>query len=211
MSRVYRTILLLLVISPATSLAWTWTDLWLTKDQQAQQLMQQNKYKEAKKTFLRKDWQAAAAYRSGDYEESAKKLSTIDEEEAHYNRGNALAHMGKYEESIAAYNKALAINPNNQDALHNRKIIEDLLKKEKKEQQDKQNQDKQNQDKQNQDKQNQDKQNQDKQEIGEASKEKKNQEEAKEQWLRLIPDDPSGLMREKLLRDHLRRQNGWNQ
>lgn len=34
---------------------------------------------------------------------------------------------------------------------------------------------------------------------------------AKEQWLRLIPDDPGGLMREKFLRDHLRRQRGWYQ
>lgn len=36
------------------------------------------------------------------------------------------------------------------------------------------------------------------------------QERAKEQWLKLIPDDPGGLLREKFWRDHLRRQEGWN-
>ncbi len=33
-------------------------------------------------------------------------------------------------------------------------------------------------------------------------------QQAKEQWLRLIPDDPAYLLREKFLRDHLNRQNG---
>lgn len=34
------------------------------------------------------------------------------------------------------------------------------------------------------------------------------QQQAKEQWLRLIPDDPAYLLREKFLRDHLQRKNG---
>lgn len=33
-------------------------------------------------------------------------------------------------------------------------------------------------------------------------------DQAKEQWLRLIPDDPGGLLREKFLRDYLRKKNG---
>jgi Ca-activated chloride channel homolog len=43
------------------------------------------------------------------------------------------------------------------------------------------------------------------------SNQNKEQQQAKEQWLRLIPDDPGGLMREKFLRDHLRRKRGWYQ
>lgn len=34
---------------------------------------------------------------------------------------------------------------------------------------------------------------------------------AQDQWLRLIPEEPGGLMREKFLRDYLRRQHGWAQ
>ncbi|SCX92676.1 Ca-activated chloride channel family protein, partial [Legionella micdadei] len=43
------------------------------------------------------------------------------------------------------------------------------------------------------------------------SAEELEKQQAKEQWLRLIPDDPGGLMREKFLRDHLRREGGWYQ
>lgn len=41
--------------------------------------------------------------------------------------------------------------------------------------------------------------------------EDREKQQAKEQWLRLIPDDPGGLLREKFLRDYMRRQNGWSQ
>jgi len=238
--------------------SFSWQDLWLTHDQQAKAMMQQGQYPKAQGLFENKDWKATAAYRAGNYADAANAFYALRTEDGYYNQGNALAHMAKYEESIAAYNKALAMNPNNQDALYNRAQVEEMLKKDKqnqdkqnqdkqnqdkqnqdkqnqdkqnqdkqnqdKQNQDKQNQDKQNQDKQNQDKQNQDKQNQDKQNQDKQNQDKQNQEDtkessssdleaqrAKEQWLRLIPDDPGGLTREKFLRDHLRRQRGWYQ
>jgi Ca-activated chloride channel family protein len=42
----------------------------------------------------------------------------------------------------------------------------------------------------------------------EKDKQSKEQQHAKEQWLKLIPDDPGGLLRGKFLRDHLRRSQG---
>lgn len=219
--------------------AFSWSDLWFTPNQQAQHLMEKGQFAKAKDLFERNDWAASAAYRAGDYEQAAKLFNELKTEQGYYNQGNALAHLGKYEEAIRAYDKALAFNPNNQDALYNRKLISELLKKDKEKKksqnqqdkdqqnQDKQNQDKQNQDKQNKDQQNQDQQNQDKQNQAQQNKDqnKKNDKQegeiqsesnqekqlAKEQWLRLIPDDPGGLMREKFLRDHLRRERGWYQ
>ena len=41
-----------------------------------------------------------------------------------------------------------------------------------------------------------------------TSQKEQEQQQANEQWLRLIPDDPAYLLREKFLRDHLRRQQG---
>ena len=41
------------------------------------------------------------------------------------------------------------------------------------------------------------------------TQEEKEQRKARDQWLKLIPDEPGGLLREKFLRDHLRRQRGW--
>jgi len=275
---------LILVVSfclTQTVHAFSWHDLWVTKDQQAKAMMDKGQFAEAKNTFERQDWQAASAYRAGEYEQAATLFQSLKNEDKDYNQGNALAQTGNYEEAIKAYDNALHSNPNNKDALYNRRIVKELLKKQKQQQnqdkqnqdkqnqdkqnqdkqnqdkqnqdkqnqdkqnqdkqnqdkqnQDKQNQDKQNQDKQNQDKQNQDKQNQDKQNQDKQNQDKQNQDKqdkekpaeqpksategkqteaereqksAKEQWLRLIPDDPGGLMREKFLRDHLRRQLG---
>jgi len=235
-------LLMILLVSLAPSVsAWGWQDLLQTKDQQAKEMMDSGQFAKAHETFLREDWRAASAYRAGDYAKAATLYSAVKHiEDAHYNQGNALARLGKYQQAINEYNKTLAMNPNHDDAIANRKLVEELLKKEQEHQQDqdKQNQDKQDQDKRDQDKQDQDKQEQDKQEQDKKDQDKKDQdkkdqdkkdqdkkepknekqsrsnqenEQSREQWLRLVPDDPGGLLREKFLRDHIRRQNGWTE
>jgi len=231
-------LLMILLVSLAPSVsAWGWQDLLQTKDQQAKEMMDSGQFAKAHETFLREDWRAASAYRAGDYAKAATLYSAVKHiEDAHYNQGNALARLGKYQQAINEYNKTLAMNPNHDDAIANRKLVEELLKKQ--QDQDKQNQDKQDQDKRDQDKQDQDKQEQDKQEQDKKDQDKKDQdkkdqdkkdqdkkepknekqsrsnqenEQSREQWLRLVPDDPGGLLREKFLRDHIRRQNGWTE
>ncbi|STX52838.1 TPR domain protein in aerotolerance operon [Legionella busanensis] len=288
---------LLLLLITCNSYALTWQDLWSTKDQQGERLMQQGQFKKAQTTFNDPAWRASAAYRAGDYQQAAQVFGHLQTEQGYYNQGNALAHLGKYEDAIKSYNQALTLNPSNKDALYNRRLLEDLLKKQKEKQensernkeqqadnkqQDKNQQDKQgqqnkqqnqqnqnnaanqNKDKQNQQQNNnqqpqsqqnqtsQDKQNQqDKQLDSQTSENRQKQknndknehtkseqdaakqnkqdskkqakasirqspqeqekEQAKEQWLRLIPDDPGGLLREKFLRDYIRRQHGWYQ
>lgn len=46
-----------------------------------------------------------------------------------YNQANALAKLGQYENAVKAYDRALALNPNNKDAQYNRKLIAELLRK----------------------------------------------------------------------------------
>jgi Ca-activated chloride channel family protein len=262
--------------------AFSWSDLWYTPNQQGQHLMNKGQYLKAKEIFDQIDWAASAAYRAGDYERAAKLFKELNTEQGYYNEGNALAHLGHYEQALEAYDKALKFNPDNQDALYNRKLVQDLLKKDKeqkknkdqqdkdqqnkdqqnKDQQDKdqqnkdqqnkdqqnkdqQNKDQQNKDQQNKDQQNKDQQNKDQQNKDQQNKDQQNKDQqnknqqdsqqnkskksdkkqegdaqtkaeqekqqAKQQWLRLIPDDPGGLIREKFLRDHLRRERGWYQ
>jgi Ca-activated chloride channel family protein len=70
----------------------------------------------------------AAAYRSEDYPAAAQDFATGDSADAHYNRGNALARAGQYEKALAAYDDALAREPDMADARANRKAVEDFLK-----------------------------------------------------------------------------------
>ena len=46
-----------------------------------------------------------------------------DDHEAWYNRGLYLGEQGRYEESVESYDKALEIEPGDQEALENRKLI----------------------------------------------------------------------------------------
>ncbi|KTC76981.1 tetratricopeptide repeat protein [Legionella brunensis] len=296
--------LLLLLSVCCQSYSFSWQDLWFTKDQQAQTLMKEGQFKEAETIFQDQGWRGAAAYRAGNFKEAAEYYQSLQNEQGFYNQGNALAKLGQYEKAIKAYDKALAHNPNNKDAQFNRKLMEELLKKDKNsqannqqnqdqqdnnqqqdknqqnqgqqgnnQQQDKnqQNQDQQgnnqqqdknqqnqgqqgsnqqqdknqqnqgqqgsnqqqeknqqNQDQQgnnqqqdknqqNQSQQDKDKQGQEQQSddkntgVGVDPSAEREKQQAKEQWLRLIPDDPGGLLREKFLRDHIRRQGGWYQ
>ncbi len=225
---------ILLTLVPQAQ-AFSWADLWLTKNQQAQSLMKSGDYATAQETYDDPAWQATAAYRSGNYKDAATRYQSLkNNPDAFYNMGNTLAQGMQLEPAIKAYDKALAMNPNNQDALYNRKLVEELLKKEKEKQDNKDNKDKdkKDQNKQEQDKQNQDKPDHDKPdhdkpdhdkpdqdkpdqdkpdqdtaaEKNPQSQSEKEKQQAKEQWLRLIPDDPGGLMREKFLRDYLSRQ-----
>ena len=44
-----------------------------------------------------------------------------------YNLGNALAKSGDFKGALSAYEESLEINPDNEDARHNKKIIEQLI------------------------------------------------------------------------------------
>jgi Ca-activated chloride channel family protein len=149
-------------LAPNKSYALGWDDLWQNKNQQAYEKLQQEEAAEAAQQFDNPDWKASAQYRAGDYAEAAKNFAQSDTADAHYNRGNALAKANKLPEAIKAYDEALKLNPDLEDAKQNRAKVEDLLKQQKQDQQN-QNQDQKDQDKKDQDKQDQEKQDQDKQ------------------------------------------------
>lgn len=109
------------------SYALTWQDLWLNKDQQAKKMLEQGDAEQAAELFKDKQWQGIAKFESGNYAESVKSLTGVNNADAHYNRGHALAHDGKLEEAVAAYDKALALDPNMEDAKKSKSIIEQLL------------------------------------------------------------------------------------
>ena len=129
--------LLLILPLPKNSYALGWQDLWQTKDQQAQQAYKKQDFAKAAEQFENPDWKAAAHYKAGEYDKALENLKNSKSASSSYNQGNALAKAGQLEEAIKAYEKALAINPNDADAKHNKDVVEKELEKQKQQNQQK--------------------------------------------------------------------------
>lgn len=232
--------------------ALDWDDLWLRRDQQGQRAMDARDYAAAAELFEDPAWKAAAQHRAGDYRGALDSLEPLAGAESNYNRGNALARLGRYHEAIAAYDRTLAERPDHADAKFNKELLKKELERQQQQQQDREGQ----QSRQGQDQQDQGNQTpgQEQQQAGEEQQndqprppetgerqdradrnetpqpdtqeqaQRRQQQEqgeqardegpeqsmaraddprtaeeqqATEQWLRRIPDDPSGLLRRK--------------
>ena len=156
-------------------------NLWFSSDQKAMKAFKDGDNRQAAEKFTDPEWKASALYRHGDYEAAAEALKETNSSNGFYNKGNALAKSGQYEDAIDAYEKAIELNESNTDAVYNRKQVQQAL--EKQEQQQNQNQDgeKQENEEQNDQQQNSEKdsqqgeQNQDQQES-----DKKNEQKSKD-------------------------------
>ena len=118
--------LILLPVWPQPAAAISWEELWQREDQRAPALIQDNP-ESAARQLEDPEWRGSALYRSGKFDSAAEAFARIQGPRASYNRGNALARAGKLEEALAAYDAALNAAPDMEDALHNRKIVEELL------------------------------------------------------------------------------------
>jgi Ca-activated chloride channel family protein len=262
-------ILLLPMIYSDPAAAFEWRDLWQTADQQATKAMQEGDVETAQGLFKDPQWRGTAAYKAGDYQTAIDEFVQFDSADGHYNRGNGLAKTGDLDGAIEAYDQALIRQPEMEDAIANRALIEQLKKQQQEQQQNKDSgqdqQDQQNQDQQNQDQRQQQQSDsqsqqqqsdseqepepsqeqqdgekseqqdakdqnaqdqdakqqkaqakseqegseqegseqegfeQDQQQVGEPelTEEQKQAQQELQQWLRRVPDDPGGLLREK--------------
>jgi len=250
----------LLLPLPENSYALDWQDLWRTKDQQAAKAFEQKQYERAAELFENPDWKAAAQYRSD--KAQTGELLAPKSATGFYNQGNVLAKSGRFEEAIDAYKKSLALDPHNEDAEYNKKLVEEALKQQKqqKQQQNDQRQDSEKDQQQEQqkprdqsgseqkpeqkDEKSEQKNGENKPEKSEAGEEKAEQkdepqkqadqqqankdqkqaepskpnneasamqpsdetQQANEQWLNRIPDDPAGLLKRKFKYQYGQRQ-----
>ena len=64
-----------------------------------------------------------AAYQQKDYPRAIERFSTVGGAEGQYNLGNALAKAKRYDDAIAAYDRALALQPGMKDAAFNRNLV----------------------------------------------------------------------------------------
>jgi len=108
-------------------LTW-WTSLWFTPDQAGERLFLTGEYEAAAQTFIDPMWQGAAWYRAGEFEKAATAFARLDTPEAHFNRGNSLIFLGRYEEAVSQFDQALALRPGWKAAQTNRSIAESRKK-----------------------------------------------------------------------------------
>ena len=105
----------------------SFADLWWTGDQQGQQAFAAGNYAAAAAQFDDPMWRGVAAYRTGDYSAAVEALAQINTPESYFNQGNAFAHLAELEASLAAYDAALALRPDWQEAMDNRNRIAALI------------------------------------------------------------------------------------
>ena len=107
----------------------TWDSLWRTPDQRAQALLRQGKPAEASRLFQDPRRKAYAELQTGNFAQAAQDFAAFSDSDSQYNRGNALARAGRLHQAIQAYDAALARDPNNRDARHNRDLVAKALQK----------------------------------------------------------------------------------
>lgn len=115
-----------------------------SKMQSIYEVLSKNNAQRINEAFLKKQYdkvlklsddplsKGSAEYKLENYEGALKTFQQAQSADARYNEGNTLAKLEKYKDAIAAYDKALAISPNMQDALDNKQMIQDFLKKQQK-------------------------------------------------------------------------------
>ena len=188
-------LLLPLAFNTQPAQAFEWKDLWKTPNQRAAEALSRGDYETAQDLFEDPMWRGSAAYKAGDFEQATTSFLNNDTAQGHYNRGNALAQDGDLQGAIDAYDRALSLDPDMQDAIANRALVEQLKDQQQDQDQDQQNQQSQDQDQEqqdqeqqnqdssgqdqeqkNQDSQSQDQSQQDKEEKGKPDSEKSEQE-----------------------------------
>ena len=118
---------LVLTSWPSLSQAWEWRDLFINDNQRAYELLEEGQAAEAAQTFDDSTWQGIASYKAQEYEEALQYWSNEESPITSYNRGNALARNGKLPEALEAYDRALASEPDWEDAQFNRDLVAKLL------------------------------------------------------------------------------------
>ncbi len=131
--RGWLTIVIFCTLLTQPAQAFDWQQLWQRSDQSGAQAFKEEDYAAAAQQFQDPRWQASAHYRDGQYDEAVKLLEQAESADDWYNQGNALAKSGRLPEALTAYSEALKLNPQDQDALTNKQLVEEALEEQQQE------------------------------------------------------------------------------
>ena len=213
-----------------------WADLWWSRDQQAYRELKAGQIENASQLFEDSKWRGVTKYREEDFGSAIDLFNLDASPTGNYNLGNALAKDQRYEEAIAAYQRTLNQEPQHDDAIHNKALVEELLKEQQEQQQNSSSESQDENQESGSDRQESEsnstqesEETASKTDTENASEENTNETEssntddqnttadseaeersdANEQLLRKIPDNPGGLLRNKFKHEtNVRLQNG---
>jgi Ca-activated chloride channel family protein len=107
----YIVLVLLIIGYQQVIYAFDWNDLWLRKDQQRAQDLAK----------------AVTFYKDKKYQNAIEIWEQLNSAIGYYNKGNALVHLGKFQDAVVSYKKVLEFDPNYPDVKANLAIAEKLL------------------------------------------------------------------------------------
>ncbi len=225
-------LIVLLPLGAQEARALEWQDLWQRADQRAAAAVQRQDYDD---TRLRDhpEWNGIALYRQDKFEEAALAFSYADDQFAKFNTGNALARSGNLQSAIEQYEAALQIDPEFEDAKFNLDLVRKALRQQPRQSargdssndsEDRSDGDVQQaaepermapdgeRSESGEGDQKDEPRDEDNQLARSESDAEAEQKQLMEQWLRVIPDDPAGLLRRRFYyeyreRDPVQRQS----
>ena len=101
--------------------------LWLTPDQQGRLAYENLEFSEAADLFQDPAWKGVAAFEAGRYIEAADAFGRIPTAVGFFNRGNAFLKGREYAKAIAAYEQAVAEDPDWTEAGENLELSKYIL------------------------------------------------------------------------------------
>ncbi len=119
------------LLAPPDAQASGLADMWLTSDQQGRIAYDNGDFERAATHFADPMWKGTSLYRAGKFTEALDAFATVDSAESWYDQGNAFLHLGRLDEAVAAYRKALEKRKDWPNAIANLAIAERLVKKKK--------------------------------------------------------------------------------
>lgn len=104
-----------------------WQSAWWTADQQGQQAMENGDYKAAGALFADPYRQGRAYYLAKDYAQAAAAFRQVHTAEGYFYLANSLAQQSRYQVALKAYQQALELDPQLQQARANAKAVQAAL------------------------------------------------------------------------------------
>lgn len=119
--------LLTVVMLSSCSGNFTFADLWITKDFQAQRLYDSGEFEQAAGLYTDPMHKGVSYFKAGEYERAIQYFSQDTTAMGSYNLGLAYFQNGDFAAAELAFGKALEINPELNDARANQELIGQII------------------------------------------------------------------------------------